>query len=599
MSTQDGSIRTRSRLRAALPPDAALVGGLLLVALQTVVRTGVVFGSYYWHDDFLHLEMARRIGLSSDFLVRDYAGHLEVGQYVVYWLFSRSPGMSFAPAALSLVIMQLVASLLLLAVLRELFGRSPWVLLPFAGYLFTPLGLPVATWWAAGLQAMPLQIAMLLTVLGIVRAVRRRSWRWAVVSVLAQAVGLVFWEKAVLVLPAALAVLLLVEWGQQPVRERLRLLARHWRVLVPHVVVLAAYGAVYLTVVNSSSVLGQEAQDVGRNTGQTVFRMLLPGIFGGPWSETGAVSTVYPYVGDALAVFFAVLVAAIVAASVWLRGTRALQAWLLVAGYVAVDLLLLQIGRADFIGLLARDPRYITDALPIFAIGFCAAFSGRRVARRTPAWLTRATASADSPTAAVAVLVASCLLTTFLVDGVLQHDYARNYVRGVVQALEDNPDASVLSTPVPATVSVSTDHEGLLRAVGEDREFDQPGTDLRMLDEAAQLRRITVIEPSLRTAGPVPDCGWVVTQRWQSVGTVRQASPGAQVIRLGYLTGQEATLHLSIDGEEQAVALPVGVGYAYFVITGREGRVSLRISDVELGGLCVTDALAGMPWPAD
>lgn len=599
MSTQVGSSGTRSRLRLAVPPDAALVGGLLLVALQTLVRAGIVYGSYFWHDDFLHLEMARRLGLSPEFLVRDYAGHLEVGQYFVYWLFSRSPGMSFAPAALSLVLMQLAASLLLLAVLRELFGRSPWVLLPFAGYLFTPLGLPVATWWAAGLQAMPLQIAMLLTILGIVRAIRRRSWRWGAASVLAQAVGLVFWEKAVLVLPAALAVLLLVEWGQRPVRERLRLLVRHWRVLAPHVVVLAAYAAVYLTVVNSSSVLGQEAQDVGRNTAQTIFRMLLPGIFGGPWSETGAVSTVYPYVGDALAVFFAALFAALVGASVWLRGLRALQAWLLVVGYLAVDLVLLQVGRADFIGLLARDPRYVTDALPILAIGFCAAFSGPRVTRRTPAWLSRASASADSPTAAVAVLVASCLLTTFLIDGVLQHDYARNYVRGVVQALEDNPDASVISTPVPATVSVSTDHEGLLRAVGEDREFDQPSTDLRMLDEAAQLRPVTVIEPSLRAAGPVPDCGWLVTQGWQLVGKVRRAAPGAQIIRLGYLTGQPATLHLNVDGEEQAVPIPVGVGYAYFVITGLEGEVRLRISDVALGGLCVTDALAGMPWPAD
>jgi hypothetical protein len=161
-----------------------LLGGALLILLQTVVRAGIVLPSYYWQDDFHHVELARRLGLSQAFLVRDYSGHLEVGQYFLYWLIGRDAGLSFLPAALSLLGLQLAASCLLLTLLRQLFGRSPWVLVPFAGYLFTPLGLPVATWWAAGLQAMPLQITMLLTILALVRAVRQRSppRRWACCS---------------------------------------------------------------------------------------------------------------------------------------------------------------------------------------------------------------------------------------------------------------------------------------------------------------------------------------------------------------------------------------------------------------------------------
>ena len=579
--------------------DPVLLGGALLIVLQTIVRTSIVFGSYYWHDDFRHLEMARRLGLSQDFLVRDYGGHLEVGQYVVYWLIGRDGGLSFAPAALSLVVMQVVASGLLLAVLRVLFGRSPWILLPFAGYLFTPLGLTVATWWAAGMQAMPLQIAMLLTILGLVLAVRRRSWVWGAVSVLGQALGLLFWEKAVLILPAALAVLFLVEWAGEPVGRRLRLLVDHWRFLLPHAVVLTGYLAVYLSVVDGSAVLGQEAQDVTRYTGETVFRMLLPGIFGGPWSETGAVSTVYPYVGNALAIFFAVLFLAVVAASVWLRGARALQAWLLVAGYVAVDIALLQIGRTDFIGLLARDPRYITDALPIIAIGFCAAFTGPRVARRAPRWFPRAVASADSPVAAISVLVSSCLLTSFLVDGVLQHDYARNYVHDLVANLEQSPNASVISTPVPKEVSVSTDHEGLLRAVGAELEFDQPSTAMTIVDGVGNLHPVTVIGPTLDASGPVADCGWAVDGEAQRLGSLRSSGTDLQVVRLGYLTGQDAILHLSVGGHEQAVSVPVGVGYAMFVVTGRHGPVTAWVTDVASGRICVTDVVAGTPWPAD
>lgn len=592
MSEPGPAVELRLRL------DSLLLGGALLILLQTVVRAGIVLPSYYWQDDFRHVELARRLGLSEAFLVRDYSGHLEVGQYFLYWLIGRDAGLSFLPAALSLLVLQLAASCLLLAVLRQLFGRSPWLLLPFAGYLFTPLGLPVATWWAAGLQAMPLQIAMLLTLLGLLRAVRQRSWRWAAVSVAGQALGLLFWEKAVLILPAVLAVLVLVEWAGTPVGTRLRLLLAHWWLLLPHALVHGLYTYVYLSVVDSSSVIGQQAQDVARATSETVFRLLLPGIFGGPWTAAGGENTVFPRIGDAAAVFFAVLFLAVVAASLWLRGRRSLPGWVLVTGYVAVDLTLLQIGRADFIGLLTRDPRYITDALPIIAIGACAAFSGPTRSRRLPRWFPSTAGVRISAVPAIAALTCSCLLSSFLLAEQLQHRYSRNFVHALVRELDANPGAAVLNTPLPTNVSASTDLAGLLRAMGREHQLDQPGTDVRMVDGLANLRRIIVIDPSHEGTGPVPDCGWRVEGRWQALGTV-PARPGVQVVRLGYLTGQAATLHLKVGRDEQAVALPSGFGYATFVVTGRSGPVRTRVTDVVSGGICVTDVVAGAPWPAE
>ncbi|WP_346618798.1 hypothetical protein [Blastococcus montanus] len=579
--------------------DPQLLAGGILITLQTIVRAGVVLPSYYWQDDFHHVELARRLGLSKEFLVRDYSGHLEVGQYFLYWLIGRDAGTSFLPAALSLLVLQLVASCLLLGVLRELFGRSPWLLLPFAGYLFTPLALPVATWWAAGLQALPLQIAMLLALLGLVRAVRRRSWRWAAGSVLAHAIGLLFWEKALLILPTLVAVLVLVEWGRQPVRQRLRLLLRQWRFLAPHAVVAALYTAIYLSVVDSASLLGEDAQSVAATSRDVVFRMLLPGIFGGPWTTTGAENTVFPNTSALLAAFFALLFLAVVGLSVWVRGPLALQGWLLAVGYVAVDIALMQVGRAGFITLLARDPRYITDSLPVLAIAFCAAFAGPVPARRTPRWFRRAAGSTSVTVGSTAVLVASCLLTTLLLADGLQHEHSRNYVHGVVRQLDANPGVSVISTALPATVSISTDLEGLLRAVGREREFDQPGTDVRMFDALANLRSITVIQPTLAASGPVQDCGWRIEGTWQSLGTLPPTSRRPQVLRVGYVTGQPATLHLTVGQDRQAVAVPAGVGHVTFVVTGQEGRVRARVSDVASGGICASDVVAGTPWPAD
>ena len=82
--------------------------------------------------------------------------------------------------------------------------------MPFSAYLFTPLSLATASWLAAGLQAYPLQIAMLTSLIGLVRLDRTGHRRWFVLSLLGQALGLLFWEKAVLVLPTMLALDVLV-----------------------------------------------------------------------------------------------------------------------------------------------------------------------------------------------------------------------------------------------------------------------------------------------------------------------------------------------------------------------------------------------------
>ncbi|MGY1741071.1 MULTISPECIES: hypothetical protein [unclassified Blastococcus] len=591
--TDDGSTPRR-----AWRPDAMLLCGVLLVLLQTGVRAAVVLPSYYWQDDFIHMEAAGRLGLTREFVVRDHNGHLEMGTNLVYWLLGRDAGPSFLPAALLLLAMQVVASCLLLSVLRQLFGRSPWLLVPFAGYLLTPLGLPAATWWAAGMQALPLQIAMLTAVGALVRAVRTRSWRWTAVSVAGTATGLFFWQKAVLVLPVLLGVLLLVEWAGEPPGRRLQLLAASWPRLLPHVLVVAAYLPLYVAVSSPAQVVDPDAGRVLSGTGDTVLRMLLPGLLGGPWTGRGAENTLFPDVGDGVAALAAALTLAIVAGSVWLRGARALQGWLLVAGYVAVDVALLQLGRADFLDITARDPRYITDALPVVAIGVCAAFSGPRRERRAPARIPR-TLPAGAAALAVGVLAAGCLLSTSFVAGELQHRQSRAYVDAVVRAMDEHPDVSVVSTALPGQVVMARypDVAGLLRAVGEDRPFDRPGTDLRVFDERGELRPVVLLEPALERSGPVAGCGWPLAGTWQPVGELAVDSPHPQVLRLRYATAQAATLHVSVGGRDQELRLPAGAGQAGFVVTGERGPVELRATGAPPGSVCADGVVVGVPWP--
>lgn len=591
-------IQRRVRARR---PDPVLLAGALLVAAQTAVRALVVVPSYYSQDDFHHLHLARELGLSRDYLVRDHNGHLEIGLNLVVWLVGREAGVSFLPAALCLLILQVAASCLLLAVLRTMFGRSPWLLVPFAGYLFTPLALPVATWWAAGLEALPLQVGLLAAVLGVVRVLRGGSRGWLGVSVGGHALGLLFYEKAVLVLPALLAVVLLVEWSDEPVGRRLPLLVRHRWLFLPHVLLSVAYLPLYLSVVDSPPAPAVEADRALAAVGETVSRLLLPGVLGGPWTG-GAENTVFPRVGTGPALLSALVVLAVVAASVRLRGRRAAQAWLLVCGYVAVDLALVQIGRAEFLEQVARDPRYVTDALPVIAIGTCAAFSRPPAQRGAGEVRPRRVRSAAGALVAVAALVASAVSSTAALAEEVQHRDSRAYVHDVLAAVDGNPDVSVLATGLPFRVNLfpePADVRELLLALGEEREFDRPGTDVRMFDGEARLWPVRLIDPRLQASGPVAGCGWRLDAGWQRLGEPSGSGPDPQLLQVDYLTGGEATLHVSVGGHRQQLVLAPGAGRASFVVPGGEGPVEVRATGAAPGTVCVDGATVGTPWPDD
>ena len=56
----------------------------------------------------------------------------------------------------SVVLLQALASLAVLRLLRELLGNRPVILLPLVLYLFSPLTLAWFVWWANALNAVPL-----------------------------------------------------------------------------------------------------------------------------------------------------------------------------------------------------------------------------------------------------------------------------------------------------------------------------------------------------------------------------------------------------------------------------------------------------------
>ena len=279
--------------------EPVLLAGAALILLQTIVRARIVLPSYYWADDFLHVGLVRRVGLTQEFLVRDHNGHLEIGANLVYWLIGRDAGLSFVPAAVSLA--GHAAGGVLpdaepcsgrsSAGRRGSCCRSPatcsrrWVSQQRRG---GPRGLRSTA--AADRDAhgdpgsRPRGPGTLLAVGGAVGGRARDG---------AALLGEGRPDPADAASPC---------WSSWNGRRNRSAGACDCSrptggVLVPHVLLLCVYVPFYLSVVDSSRALSSDAEPDLRDIGDTIFRLLLPGILGGPWTDAGAENTVFPYVG--------------------------------------------------------------------------------------------------------------------------------------------------------------------------------------------------------------------------------------------------------------------------------------------------------------
>ena len=101
--------------------------------------------------------------------------------------------------ATELLVLQALANLAMLRLLVELHGRRWGILPPLALFLFSVISLEGTVWWAAGLNALPFEIALLLALTAHLRYLRsgrlRHAWQangWVVL-------GFLFYEKSALI----------------------------------------------------------------------------------------------------------------------------------------------------------------------------------------------------------------------------------------------------------------------------------------------------------------------------------------------------------------------------------------------------------------
>lgn len=379
----DESVYDWSRLTGWIRRHQVTLGALVLILAALGWKAAFLSHYYFWQDDFQVLDAARSTHqISWSYLTFITSGHLYPGVYAIAWVLARIGLYDWGPAAAVVLVLSAGGSVAAWRLLRTLLGNRPGLLIPLGLYVLSPLAFPADSWWVAAVEAVPLQIAIFMSLTAHVHYVRTRRYRHAIAAAAWLVFGLTFFEKALLI-----PVLLFAVTAGFLIRRRLRsaiwlTLVRFWRAWVLYAALLAAYIAMLAEALHSSQVKPAPPSSlhaVLTFTGELVKDTLVPGLLGGPWQwfpdQTQSYASAAP---PSILAWAAVLVAAtIVVASIMTR-PRAWRAWVILAGwFLLADVVPVLIGRIRSVtegALFGLETRYVVDAAAILAIVVALAF---------------------------------------------------------------------------------------------------------------------------------------------------------------------------------------------------------------------------------
>ena len=590
---------------AARTPNVALAAAAL-IAVQLVIRGVLAFRGYFYWDDLILVGRAGTHGLlSPSYLFDDHDGHVMPAAFLVAGAITRLAPLNWIGPAISLLVLQLLASLALSRALHVILGWRPVLLIPLTFALFTPLGVPGFAWWAAALNSLPMLAALAWVCADAIMLVRTRNQRYAVSGVLVHLGGLLFFEKAAVIPFAAFAIAALLYHVQGDRAALLTVWRAGLRLWAVSLALTGAWIAVYVVVVNQQrwSFDLSMTWDLLR---RSVTHGIVPGLAGGPWAWARW-APASPWATPPLAVQVLGWVVLTAALGVSLaRKRRLVPVWLTAAGYVVACQVPIYLMRSSrFTALeLAQTLRYFPDLVVVLAllaaVGFCAPN------RPSSRWLDASVGRAVVMTAVAAAFIASSWYSTatFLTswrDNPAQ-PYLQHARRGLTYAhaasnaplLDQEVDPLVLGR-VASPENLASHLFALLR----DRpEFASATTQLRILDSSGRLADAQVTWVRAMLPGPVPQCGYFVQpDRPVRLGLDGPLLPTDWTAELNYLANSDGSMTLSLsDGPDTKVPVHPGLNRVYVRLPGAGNAITARADTAALA-VCIAAGPVGYAVP--
>jgi hypothetical protein len=583
-----------------------IVTAAALIAVQLVIRAVLAFGGYFYWDDLILVGRAGTHGLlSPSYLFDDHDGHVMPAAYLVAGAITRLAPLDWAGPAISLVVLQLLATLSLLRALYVILGWRPVLLIPLTFALFTPLAVPGFAWWAAALNSLPMLAAVALVCGDAVLLVRTGNQRYAVTGVLVYFGGLLFFEKAAVIPFVAFAVAALLCHVQGDRAALATVWRTGFRLWTVSLALTAGWVVVYLVVVDQqrwSSDLPMTWDLLRRS----VTHGIVPGLAGGPWAwDRWAPASPWATPPPLVRVLGWLVLAAMVVVSL-ARKQRIGPVWLTAAGYaVACQVPIYLMRSSKFTALeLAQTLRYFPDLVVVLAllaaVGFCAPN------RPSSHWLDASTSRTVVTTGLAVAFVGSSLYSTatFLhswrdnpAQPYLQHarrSLAAAHAASNAPLLDQEVDPLVLQR-VAWPENLASHMFALLR----DRpEFASATTQLRMLDSAGRLVDARVAWVRTIVPGPMPQCGYFVQPDIPvHLALDGPLLPAEWTAEFNYLANSDGSMTLSLsDGPAVKVPVHPGLNRVYVRLPGAGHAVAVRANTAALA-VCIAAGPVGYLIP--
>jgi hypothetical protein len=618
------------------PRQALVWTALAVLAVQLTVRGWVAFRGYFYLDDFVFTGRAMQFRpFDPQYLFTAYNNHVMPGGFLWAWATTRLLPYSYPAVVTVCLLLQLAVGWGFFVVLRRVFGGNPLILVPFTAFVLSPITLPASLWWAAALNQLPQQLAMVGVLLCHLRYLRTGRVLAGLAGAAVLVAGLLFSEKTLLVVPLLLA-MHLAYFAAGALLPRLRaVVVGHWRVWVAYAAVAVPYAAYYAVAVPSPAREPAAGASILQLAQESFARAIVPGILGGPWrwsqiGYAGALADPSPFAAG-----LALVVAAGVVGGTCLLHRRAWFGWAVALGYCLTDLALVALSRATFVGpLIADEYRYVTDTALVVSLalafalmpvaGSWRAADPQPLERRRPGWSWLSTTEASElrralprppvggvVALAVVALAASALFSTVAYERFWRINPARPYLENARADLAAAPRGIVVVDAfVPAEVAWP-----LLGRYARTPQILSPlpnapaglttrpaGGPLYVVAPDGHVRRALV--PGMRARpGPVRGCGWLARPgRPAQILLPRTTLAWDWTVRVGYLSQSVGPARLTIGNHTTPVTLGAGAGELYVAATGAFDRVRLDVLSTPDGGpgsVCTDDVTVGVAVPAE
>jgi hypothetical protein len=575
-----------------------------LIALQLVVRGVLAFGGYFYWDDLILVGRAGTQPLwSPGYLFDDHDGHVMPAGFLLGGAITRLAPLEWAGPAISLVVLQLAASLSLLRTLRLVLGWRPVLLLPLTFALFTPLGVPGFAWWAAGLNSLPMLAALAWVCGDAILLARTGQRRYAVTGTLVFLGGLLFFEKAAVIPFVAFAVVGLLGYVAGERDWLLSAWRRGARLWVPALAVTVAWIGLYVVVVDQqrwSTDLGMTWDLLQRSFTHGI----VPGLAGGPWQwQRWAPASPWGVPPTTVMVLGAVVLAAVVTLAI-ARKRRIGPVLIAALGYaVACQIPIYLMRSSKFTALeLAQTLRYLPDLVVVLTLLAAIALTAPN---RTSVWLDASRGRTVAVGTLVVAFLASSLYSTSTFLTSWRDNPTRAYLHNAAAALSEAAlsGAPMLDQEVdPLILQRVAWPENLtshMFALLSDRpEFASSTTDLRMLDSTGQLRDAQVTWVRSIRPGPVPDCGYLA-QPDQPVQMPLDGPllPTDWTVELNYLANSDGAIVVALDeGTPARVPVRPGLNRVFVRLPGAGTAITVEAQTAALS-ICLASGPVGFVAP--